>query len=188
MTSAPAPSPRSDRTATAILAAAAHVLTAHGAAASMADVAAAAGVGRATLYRYFETRESLLEALATRAVADAGARLADAGLDGVTVEEAIERIVRALVAVGDRYAVLVDEQVRTEPDEVERLLGAPIRAVFARGVETAALRDDLPLEILLELFGGLLTTTIKLVGQRRIGLEDAAAAATSLFLHGARPA
>ncbi|MGA9761378.1 MAG: TetR family transcriptional regulator [Gaiellaceae bacterium] len=179
-------SPRHDRTAAAILDAAAHVLAADGAAASMADVASAAGVGRATLYRYFETRESLFEALAADAVADAQARLADAGLEGVTVELAIERIVRAIVAVGDRYAVLVREEILPDRDEAARVLGAPILAVFARGVETGALRSDISIEILLELFGGLLASTVKLVGERRIGLEDAAAAVTDMFLQGAR--
>ncbi len=181
-------SPRRDRTTAAILDAAAHVLAADGAAASMADVANAAGVGRATLYRYFETRESLLEALAADAVAEAGARLADAGLDGVPVELAIERIVRAIVAVGDRYAIIVREGILPdrEDEEVERLLGMPIRAVFARGVRTEVLRPDVTLDVLLELFGGLLTSTIKLVGQRRIGLEDAAAAVTDVFLQGSR--
>src|SRR5262245_26610502 len=94
-----------DRTASAILDAAAHAL-AERTDASMADVASAAGVGRATLYRYYPSREALLDALAAEALADAGARLADAGLDRVPVPEAIERIVRALVAVGDRYVVL----------------------------------------------------------------------------------
>jgi AcrR family transcriptional regulator len=186
MSSSLAHSPRHDRTAAAILDAAAHVLAADGAAANMADVASAAGVGRATLYRYFETREALLEALAADAVAEAGARLADAGLDGVTVELAIERIVRAMVAVGDRYAVIVREEILPDRAEAERVLGEPIRAVFARGVKTGVLRPDVPLEVLLELFGGLLASTIKLVGERRIGLEDAAAAVTDVFLQGAR--
>ena len=186
MASSLAHSPRHDRTAAAILDAAAHVLAADGASASMADVANAAGVGRATLYRYFETRESLLEALAADAVAEAGARLADAGLDGVPVELAIERIVRATVAVGDRYAVIVREEILPDRAEAERVLGAPIRAVFARGVKTKVLRSDVTLEILLELFGGLLASTIKLIGQRRIGLEDAAAAVTDVFLQGSR--
>src|SRR5207237_2657003 len=103
--------PRYDRTAAAILDAAAHALSEHGSRANMADVAAAAGVSRATLYRYYPDREALLGALASHALADAAARLADAGLERAPVEEAIERIVRALTAVGDRYGVLVREQV-----------------------------------------------------------------------------
>jgi AcrR family transcriptional regulator len=75
----------------------------------MAEVAAAAGVSRATLYRYYPSRETLLEALAAQALAEAGARIADAGLERAPVDEAIERIVRAVIAVGDRYAVLLQE-------------------------------------------------------------------------------
>src|SRR3989441_12396777 len=126
--------PRYDRTRAAILDAAAHALSEHGGRTSMADVAAAAGVSRATLYRYYPDREALLGALASRALADAAARLADAGLERAPVEEAIERIVRALTAVGDRYAVLVREQVEGDPDEIERLIASAMLAVFTRGI------------------------------------------------------
>src|SRR5438445_7451014 len=145
--------PRHDRTAAAILDAAAHALSEHGRS-TMADVAAAAGVSRATLYRYFPDRQALLDALASHALADAAARLADAGLERAPVEEAIERIVRALTAVGDRYAVLVGEQVEGDPGEIERLIAAPIRSVLIRGLDRGLLRQDLPAEVLLELFGG----------------------------------
>lgn len=45
---------------------------------SMADVARAAGVARGTLYRYFESREVLLEALTQRATEQFFAEVADA--------------------------------------------------------------------------------------------------------------
>ena len=177
---------RADRTALAILDAAARVLADRGASANMADVAAAGGVSRATLYRYYPSREALLVALAAQALADAGSRVADAGLDRCPVPEAIERIVRALLAVGDRYAVLLSEQVDPDPAEAERVVGAPLRAVFARGIDQGVLRDDLPPEILQELFGGLLIAAIRLVGERRLGLEETAATTAALFLDGAR--
>jgi AcrR family transcriptional regulator len=185
--SAAEPSHGYDRTAAAIIDAAAHVFAEHGSGASMGEVAVAAGVSRATLYRYYPSRDALFESLAAHALADAGARLADAGLDRAPVVEAIERIVRALLAVGDRYAILIREQVRSNEQEAERLLGAPIRAVFVRGVETGELRGDLSVNVLLELFGGLLAAAIKLVGHRRLGLEEAAATTAALFLDGARP-
>ena len=178
--------PRYDRTAAAILDAAAHALSEHGSNANMADVAGAAGVSRATLYRYYPDREALLDALASHALAEAAARLADAGLERASVEDAIERIVRALTAVGDRYAVLVREQVEADPDEIERLVAAPMRAVFARGIESGLLRQDLPAEVLLELFGGALVAALKLTERGRLGLEEASAAAASVFLDGAR--
>ena len=177
---------RYDRTATAILDAAAHVLSENTSSSNMADVAAAAGVSRATLYRYYPDRESLLRALASQALADAATRLGDAGLERAPVEEAIERIVRALVAVGDRYAVLVREQVRVDPDEAERLLGAPMRAVFARGIESGLFRQDIAAEVLLELFGGALAAAVKLTERRQLGLEEASAATAAVFLDGAR--
>ncbi len=180
-------STRYDRTASAILEAAAHVLATEGSSANMAQVAAAAGVSRATLYRYYPSRETLLEALATRALAEAGARIADAALERAPVDEAIERIVRALIAVGDRYAVLLQEQVEPNPDEADRTIGAPIRAVLTRGIDTGRLRDDLPPELLYELFGGLLAAAVKISGRRLLGLEETAAATTALFLEGAHP-
>ena len=180
-------SARYDRTTAAILDAAARVLADRGASANMADVAGASGVSRATLYRYYPSRETLLEALAAQALTDAASRIADAGLDRCPVPEAFERIVRALLAVGDRYAVLLSEQVDPDPAEAERVVGAPLRAVFARGIDQGVLRDDLSSEVLFELFGGLLAAAVKLVGERRLGLEETAAATTALFLDGARP-
>ena len=179
--------PRFDRTAGAILDAAAHVLSEHSSSkTSMADVAEAAGVSRATLYRYFPDREALLHALAAQALTEAASRLADAGLDHAPVEEAIERIVRAIVAVGDRYAVIVRDQVKFEPAEAKRCLGAPMRAVFERGVESGVIRDDISVEVLLELFGGALQAAIKLTQRGELGLEDASAATAAVFLDGAR--
>jgi TetR/AcrR family transcriptional repressor of mexCD-oprJ operon len=178
--------PRHDRTAAAILDAAAHVLSERGSRANLADVAAAAGVSRATLYRYYPDREALLAALASTALAEAAARLADAGLERAPVEEAIERIVRAVIAVGDRYSVIVHELVKFDPAEAERLLGAPMRAVFARGIESGLFRQDLSADVLLELFGGALRAAVKLIERRQLGLEEASAATASVFLDGAR--
>jgi AcrR family transcriptional regulator len=138
------------------------------------------------VYRYFPDREALLDALASQALAEAAARLADAGLERAPVKEAIERIVRALTAVGDRYAVLVGEQVEGDPDEIERLVAAPMRAVFARGVESGLLRQDLPAAVLLELFGGALVAALKLIQHGQLGLEEASAAAASVFLDSVR--
>ena len=72
---------------------------------------------------------------------------------------------RALIAVGDRYAVLLQEQVEPNPDEADRTIGAPIRAVLTRGIDTGRLRDDLPPELLFELFGGLIATAVKISGR-----------------------
>jgi AcrR family transcriptional regulator len=177
---------RNARTAAAILDAAARALAEHGRGANMADVAETAGISRATLYRYYPDREALLDALAAQALADAGSRLADAGLERAPVEEAIERIVRALTAVGDRYAVLIREQVEADPGEIERLVAAPMRAVVARGAASGLFRQDIHPDALLEIFGGAIQSALKLVNRGQLGFEEASAAAASVFLDGAR--
>jgi AcrR family transcriptional regulator len=97
-----------------ILAAAAIVLAARQGA-SMAEIAAAAGIARGTLYRHFPTRESLLRALEGAANEEAGRRLAEENLDGVPVDEALARVVRALVAVSEDFIVLLRERRPPEP-------------------------------------------------------------------------
>lgn len=178
--------PRFDRTAVAILDAAARVFSEGGTGANLASIAAAAGVSRATLYRYFPNRDALLEALVVYALSQAGDRLADAGLERATVEEAIERITRALVSVGDRYAVVASEQLKCDPAIPERLIGVPIRAVLERGIEEGLIRQDIPTDVVLALFGGTIMAAIKLTRMHGLGHEEASAAAATLFLDGAR--
>jgi TetR/AcrR family transcriptional repressor of mexCD-oprJ operon len=98
---------------------AAAVLAERGEQASMADVAAAAGMARATVYRYFPNREALFEALGRLAVEEAGERLQAGRLQDVPVPEAFERAVRALVAVGD---YLVDRPKRARARRSRRRL------------------------------------------------------------------
>jgi TetR/AcrR family transcriptional repressor of mexCD-oprJ operon len=122
----------------------------------------------------------------TQVLADTATRLVDAGLERAPVEEAIDRIVRAIVAVGDGYAVLAEEQIKFDAAEAHRLIGAPMRAVFERGVESGLFRQDLSADVLLELLGGALQAAVRLTQRGELGLEEASAATASLFLDGAR--
>lgn len=90
-----------NRTRGAILAAAASVF-ARDRAATLPDVAKAAGVGRTTLHRYFPDRESLIEAAFEDSVQVIGQSMSDAALDQGTPLEAMRRAVAAMVAAGDR--------------------------------------------------------------------------------------
>ena len=181
------------RTPAAILATAARVL-AERPDASTGDIAAAAGVGRATLYRYFPTREALLEALEAQAHEELAARITDAGLDRVPVPEALERLLRAFLAVSDCYVVLVREHelgkdhhgMDAHHKQMDSELEAPIQAVFQRGVDDGILRDDLGTDALMELFGGIVLASLKAGVPRTLGVEETAATVVSYFLDGAR--
>jgi TetR/AcrR family transcriptional repressor of mexCD-oprJ operon len=154
--------------------------------ASMVEIAAAAGVGRATLYRHYPTREALLAALAVEALDEIAQRVSDAGLQQTSVIEGIERLARVFLTVADRYVVLVRERVRPEPDEAERRVGGPLRAVFERGIQEGVLRSDLGPQAQLQLFSSLVTGALQAGLQRELGIEETAAILTSFFLEGAR--
>ncbi|MFI6344719.1 TetR/AcrR family transcriptional regulator [Streptomyces sp. NPDC050560] len=177
-------SPRFDRTSAAILDAAARVFHEEGTGANLASVAAAAGISRATLYRYYANREALLAALSADALSAAARRLSDAGLERAGVEDAIGRVLRALVAVGDRYAVLISDHAMLSTAHEQ--LAAVIQGVLARGIETGVLRGDLPVEIQYEFLAGTALNAIKITQQHGLGLEEASAAAAGFFLDGTR--
>jgi TetR/AcrR family transcriptional repressor of mexCD-oprJ operon len=185
MTSDPAPRPAlQQRVAAAILDGAAHLFAGGGEQASMNEVAEAAGVARATVYRYFPNREALLDELAQAAVRDVDMRLASARIDAVPPQEGVARAVRALVDVGNLFIVLARERPRSGADRFERGLVEPLRQLVERGQASGDIRDDITAarltESLIGLIVGMLTSTPAL------GREDMTATITGLFLDGAR--
>jgi TetR/AcrR family transcriptional regulator, mexCD-oprJ operon repressor len=172
------------RVAEAILDGAAELFASGGEQASMNEVAEAAGVARATVYRYFPNREALLDELAQTAVRDVDLRLASARIDAVPPEEGVARAVRALVDVGNLFVVLARERPRSGADRFERGLVEPLRQLVERGQASGDIRDDITAarltESLIGLIVGMLTSTPAL------GREDMTATITGLFLDGAR--
>jgi TetR/AcrR family transcriptional regulator, mexCD-oprJ operon repressor len=168
----------------AILEAAAGVIAARGESASMSDVAAAAGVARATLYRYFPNRQALLDELASLAVADAEGRLAAARLEEVPTHEGVMRVVRALVEVGDAFIVLARERVQPDAEQFERSVGDSLRRLVERGQRNGDLRDDVPATWLSDALVSLVVSVLR--SRPATGREDTIARITTLFLDGAR--
>jgi TetR/AcrR family transcriptional regulator, mexCD-oprJ operon repressor len=172
------------RVTAAILDGAAQIFAVQGEHASMNDVADAAGVARATVYRYFPNRDALLDALAAAAVGAVETRLTSARVDEVAPEEGIARVVRALVGLGDSFVLLAREQPRSDPERLERVLTQPLRRLFERGQADGEIRDDITsarlTDALIGLVVGVLTSTPSL------GVDDMTATITGLFLDGAR--
>ena len=148
----------------------------------MSDVAAAAGVARATVYRYFPNRDALLEALGRLALEDIGDRLRAARLDEVAVGDGLERAVRALVTVGDGFVVVARDRGRPANAAFEDRIAAPMRELLARGQREGQIRTDVPAAWLAEALFGLVVNVIG--SGPRLGTEDTIAAIASVFLDG----
>jgi AcrR family transcriptional regulator len=173
-----------DHVAAAILDVAARVLAARREAASLAEIAEAAGVARSTLYRYFPSRDALLRALAATASGEIEARIAEARLDEVPVTEALARVTRGFIATGSKYIALA--YLLPKPaGATGQAVNEPLLRLFQRGVEDGTLRGDLPARTLLASYADLVEGAIGRAAGSPAGVEETSAALLAIFLNGA---
>lgn len=170
-----------------ILDAAASVIAVRGPATSMAQIATAAGIGRATLYRYYPTREALVAGLMRDALDEVVTSVEAAELETVDVREGVARLGRAFLGTATRYAAIVQFGVGNDdkPAGLEERLTRPVRDLLRRGVESGELRSDVPAELHLELLTGLFERVLGLVLAGRLPAERASALISSMYFDGA---
>ncbi len=152
--------------------------------AAMDEIAHAAAVGRATLYRHFSTRDDLIDVLRDRAGEDAAEAMRRSRLDDGPAAEALERLISEMVAVGDRYQFLV--QIPDPPGARRRSdLAAQFVALIRRGQERGEFVRTVPADWWIELVRAALFCATRAVadGESR---ERAAAAAREVVLNGLR--
>jgi AcrR family transcriptional regulator len=179
-----------ERNTRRILDAAAQVL-ARDAAAGMAEIATAAGLGRATLYRHFPARDELIEALHEQAFADAGLAIASCRLDDGPVLDTLRRVVAALLEVAVRYHILFDDSFlqRTHSErqaERRERLAAPIARLVERGQRQGELAAGMPARWVGDALGSLLLTGVRKVVEGELTHEQARALAATTLLDGVR--
>ena len=147
-----------ESTRQAVLRAAATLLAAD-AGASLAEIAAAAGVGRTTVHRVFPTRSDLLTALALDAVDRLREAIADAHLEEGSAPEALERVVEAVLPLADELRFLeAGPEVWDLPELQDAWwdITASLDALVERGQREGTLRPDVPAEVVVEAFVGML--------------------------------
>ena len=172
-----------DATATAITQAAAHLVARHQDP-TVGTVAQASGVARGTVYRYFPTRQALLTTVVDQALLNAEHHLTQANLAAVPVAEGLARAVRALVALGDDFLVLVDQRLLTGGDIPAF---SPVVTLLDRGRQGGDLRSDLPLSCQVEALFALVQACLRASESAALGAEDISATALRLFLEGSKP-
>jgi AcrR family transcriptional regulator len=134
---------------------------AHGADASLEQIAARAGVGIGTLYRHFPDRQALLVAV----YQDGFGQLAETGRELLDADDPFEALAQWLAAKlaysrSDRAlaaSVIIDlldrpETAQTEPCESMRSTG---NALLQRAVKAGAVRKDVTLDDLSRLVGAI---------------------------------
>ena len=120
--------------------------------ASVADIAAAAGVGRMTVYGHFRTRAALIEAALTETLERGDAVLSEVSLDGDPVE-AFDRLIASSWSLVDQSRGLLAAAQKELPAarirELHASAEARMRGLLERGQREHAFRTDLPVTWLL---------------------------------------
>jgi AcrR family transcriptional regulator len=121
---------------------------------SVAEIAAAAGVGRMTLYGHFKTRADLLDAVLTRVIAETHETLDAVDVSG-DPRDALVRLVAASWLLVDQLRHVLEAAQRELPAERihqahDQVLGR-VQSLIERGQDTGAFRSDLPLAWLVSL-------------------------------------
>jgi TetR/AcrR family transcriptional repressor of mexCD-oprJ operon len=154
--------------------------------ASMNEIADAAALGRATLYRHFPTREDLLTALRQRAREQGIAAMDEARPDDGDPIAALERIVDALFAVGKRNRVLFGPG-RAKPSLAERERHfEPVTRTFERAQRDGIIASDITANWLTTALRHLLGAAATEIESGRLKREDAPALVIRQLIDGAR--
>ena len=151
----------------------------------MADIAEEAGVGRATLYRHFPTRESLIRGVQEAGTDELVAAFASAGLDDLPADRAIARITGIFLRTGAKYAAVISREDEHREHAARDRAIEPIRGVITRGIRDGELRNDFPGDALFEMYSALVARAQLLTITDKLTPEQAADAVAAVFLDGA---
>jgi AcrR family transcriptional regulator len=159
--------------------------------ASMAEVARASGLVRATVYGHFPSREALVDAITDRAVADARSAFDYARLDEGPAAAAVARLAEAAWSVASRYMIVSEATLRTLGVARFRarreVLRTEVRSLVSRGRAAGEFRDDGSLEWTAQVFDSLLFGTYFTVEAGDLPAADAADELARAFLAVLRP-
>ncbi|MCK0536583.1 TetR/AcrR family transcriptional regulator [Alcanivorax quisquiliarum] len=160
--------------------------------ATLQEMATAAGVSRATLYRFAATREQLLDAV-QKHVLEVMARILDAaGLDSRPPLEALRQLIANYIEEREFCAFMISQfdpyikrnAVAPFPEECQ-VFEERLDQFFQRGQAAGAFRSDMPSRWLTDLFFGFIFTLCESEYRGRIARVDMPQLFEGMFLQGA---
>lgn len=156
--------------------------------ATMAELADAAGISRATLHRRFPSREDLLVRLAEDAATLTEEALAGARLTEDSARAACLRLVTVLVPLGSRFTFLLREGVwldeRPAVAAATRKVEDTVHQLIMRGRQAGEFRVDLPAFFQVRLVVAAVFTAWEAVNAGELGSREAPEAAAAALLTG----
>lgn len=182
--------PRASKSRAALLEAGLDVLLKNPGA-TLSEIAVTAGVGRATLYRHFETREQLLLELAIESLAETDRACAYIEEQNLKGKEAIEEIVIAVMPLGNRFHFLLSlwsefgsnkELTKMYNRQLTQLENRIAEAKLEKSIDKA-----IPNEWLVSLLDNLLYTGWYCIGAGTLSAEQASKLASRSFFSGVEP-
>jgi len=154
--------------------------------AGMTEIAEAAGIGRATLYRHFESREALIQALVMKCYEEIETALEPhRHLKG---RAALETIIDLLMPIANRFKFLVNLWAIVEDDKavkrIEEQMYEELYRVFDQAKKEGEVDAGLPIAWLTAFFDSALTAGWVLVEEEEMSSEDAARYIKHCFFNG----
>lgn len=158
--------------------------------ASLSDVAKHAGIGRATLYRHFDSREQIIQALAMESLEATNAALAPLEKRAWTYWQYLTESIKAIMPLADYYHfLLVQWDIAGEDETVKKLYQEQIDGLheLINGAKNeGAINKALDTAFIAQMFDATLYVGWNLVKQQKMSIDDASEQAVLMLSQGLR--
>ncbi len=159
--------------------------------ASLSEIAEQAGVGRTTLYRQFNSRDELIQAIALRCLQELDEATAGIAARSKSYTQVIELLFVDAMTLPDRLRFLTTFWAAAERDPAirqhEKQKIREMSEVIEHAKKEGSIDPEMPTDWIADLIDGLLQVSWKLVEDSGYSPEQAAKLMTKTLFDGIRP-